>query len=123
MKLISIAIGLVLVIVPRGTDDPEAASLGGRVTDENRVGIASATVSTRNVFSGETEYARTTQTGEYKFTGMRQGRYSVFVRAEGYSCRWVMNVILHRGKRTQLDLVLTTSRKAEPSNECKESAE
>jgi hypothetical protein len=123
MKLISIAVGLMLVIVPRGTDDPEAASLGGRVTDESQVGIASATVSARNVFSGETEYARTDQAGEYRFAGMNQGRYSVFARAEGYSCRWVMNVILHRGKHTQLDLVLTTSRKDEPSEGCKESSE
>ncbi len=123
MKLISIAVGLMLVIAPRGTDDPEAASLGGRVTDESNVGIASARVSTRNVFSGETEYTRTTGTGEYRFTGLKQGRYSVFAQAEGYGCRWVMNVILHRGKHTQLDLVLTTSRKGVPSDGCKENAE
>ena len=123
MKLVSIAVGLMLAIVPRGTDDPETASLGGRVTDESNAGISSATVSTRNVFSGETEYVRTTHTGEYRFTGMKQGRYSVFARAEGYGCRWVMNVILHRGKHTELHLVLTTSRKDAPSDGCKESAE
>jgi hypothetical protein len=123
MKLISIAVGLVLVIAPRGTDDPQAASLGGRVIDENKVGIALATVSTRNVFSGETEYARTSLTGEYRFAGLRQGRYSVFAQAEGYGCRWIMNVILRRGEHTQLDLVLTASRKGGPTGGCKESSE
>jgi Carboxypeptidase regulatory-like domain len=118
MKLLSI--GTVLMLALARTDHADDASLGGRVTDENLVAIASATISARNVFSGEVEYARSDANGLYKLTGLRQGRYSVFAEAEGYGCRWVFNVFLFRGKHTELDLILATCRKAVPSDGCKE---
>jgi hypothetical protein len=119
MKLLSI--GTVFMLALARTDHPDDASLGGRVTDENLVPIASATISARNVFSGEVEYARSDATGLYKFTGLRQGRYSVFAEAEGYGCRWVFNVFLFRGKSTELDLILTTCPKEVPSDGATES--
>jgi hypothetical protein len=119
MKLLSM--GTVFVLALARIDHPDDASLGGRVTDENLVPIASATISARNVFSGEVEYARSDANGLYKFTGLRQGRYSVFVEAEGYGCRWVFNVFLFRGKHTQLNLVLTTCRNGVPSDGSTES--
>jgi hypothetical protein len=119
MKLLSM--GTVFVLALARIDHPDDASLGGRVTDENLAPIASATISARNLLSGEVEYARSDANGLYKFTGMRQGRYSVFAEAEGYGRRWVFNIFLFRGKYTQLDLVLATCRKGVPSDGCTES--
>ena len=104
IKLLSLAaVSMLVLILPR-TGNPDAASLGGRVTDENLVAIASATVSARNAFSGEVESMKSDATGLYKFTGLRQGRYSVFVKAEGSCSKWVFNVFLFRGEHTHLDL-------------------
>ena len=102
------------------TDHPDAASLSGRITDEHLVAIPSATISARNVLLDDVMYTRSDSRGAFEFTGLRQGRYSVFANAEGYGCTWVFNVLLYRGKRTQLDLILRASPKGVPSEECKE---
>jgi carboxypeptidase family protein len=119
MKLLSMSAVFLLAIAR--TDHPDAASLGGHITDETMVAIPSATISARNVFSDVVESARSDSTGSFEFTGLRQGRYSVFANAEGYGCTWVFNVVLYRGKRTQLDLILRASRKGVPSEECNDS--
>src|SRR5688500_12947616 len=104
MKLFVIAgISMLAFVVP-GTDHPDEASLGGRVTDENLLAISGATVSAQHVFSGEVEIVLTDSKGLYRFDGLKQGRYSVFGKAEGYGCIWVFNVLLHRGQHTALDL-------------------
>lgn len=123
IKLLSAASMLTLVLVLPRTDDSDAASLGGRVTDENQVAIADATVSASNVFSREVEVVRSDAAGLYRFTRMRQGRYSVFGRSEGHGCSWVFNVFLFRGQHTELDLTLPRSQKKVRSGDCTESRE
>jgi hypothetical protein len=118
MKLLSISTVLLLGLARTG--DPDGASLGGRITDENMAPIPSATISTRNASSGDVEYARSDSTGSFEFIGLRQGQYSVFAKAEGYGCTWVFNVFLYRATRTHLDLKLRASRKGAPSEACKE---
>jgi hypothetical protein len=119
MKLLPMSTVLFLALAR--TDHPDAASLGGRITDENMTAIPSATISARGVFSEEVEYTRSDLKGSYEFIGLRQRRYSVFVKAEGYGCTWVFNVLLYREKLTQLDLILRASSKGVPSEKCKES--
>jgi Carboxypeptidase regulatory-like domain len=122
MKLFALAsISMLVLILPR-TEDPEAASLGGRVMDENHVAISAATVSVRHAFSGEVEFAQSDAAGLYRVDGLRQGRYSVFGKAEGHGCTWVFNILLYRGQHTTLDLKLPKSRKEEPANNCNEAA-
>jgi hypothetical protein len=122
MKLLAVGAALIMALYPRATVDPDLGSIGGRVMDEKLVGIPSATVSARNVFTGAIEYVRSDAVGEYKFTNLRAGRYSVVARAEGYGCKWVLNVVVFRGKYTELDLVITKSREGAASNGCSESA-
>jgi hypothetical protein len=119
MKLLSI--GAVLMLAFARIDPPDGASLGGRVTDGNLAPIPLATISARNVLSGEVEYARSDTNGLYKFTDLRQGRYSVFAQAEGYGSKCVFNVFLFRGEHTRLDLILARCWKRVPSNGCTES--
>jgi hypothetical protein len=110
----------VLLLMPR-SDFPEAASLGGTVTDVNRNAIASASVSARNVFSGDTVVTKTDAEGAYLISGMRKGRYSVFAKAGGYGCVWVRTVFLFPGKTTKLDIVLPEGGKSlteEPDEVC-----
>lgn len=111
VKLFLIATSVMLVVAPLRNGHPDRASLGGRVTDEDRLAVASATVSARNIFSGESEYTTTGTGGFYKFDAMKQGRYSVFVEAEGYGTTWVPTVFLVRGQHTELDITLARSRK------------
>lgn len=110
IKVLSMAsIALLLLTLPNGHTD--RASLGGRVTDEDLVAVPSATVSARNLFSGESAYVSTDAAGLYKFDSMKQGRYSVFAESEGYGATWVPSVFLVRGQHTELDIRLVKSRK------------
>lgn len=94
-----------LFILPR--TEPNVASVGGYVTDANRAPIAGATVSFRNVFSGQVDVANTDSSGSYNLMGIRQGRYSAFATAAGYGSVWIFNIILCSGEHRQLDFVLT----------------
>jgi hypothetical protein len=88
MKLLSI--GTVLLLALARTDHPDAASLGGRVTDENMAAIPSATISVRNVFSGDVEFARSDFAGRSNLSAQDKGgtRCTPWLRvmdARGYS--------------------------------------
>jgi hypothetical protein len=120
IKLFAIAsISMLVLVLPR-TDNREDASLGGRVTDENLLTISGATVSARHAFSGEIEIVLSDAAGLYRFEGLKQGRYSMFGKAEGHGCTWVFNILLYRGQHTTLDLKLPKSRKEGRSGDCSE---
>jgi hypothetical protein len=89
------------------SDHPDAASLEGRVTYVEGEVIAGATVSVYNVSNDGVERVETDATGFYKLNCMKQGRYRIVVKAEGYCQKWVLNVFLFRGEHTRLDLTLT----------------
>jgi protocatechuate 3,4-dioxygenase beta subunit len=116
-KVFGLTTALLLLMFPR-TDHPDAASLGGRVTDENQRAIHGATVSVTNVFSQEVQIVRSDAAGAYRLTGLRQGRYSVFATAEGHVCSWVFDVLLYRGEHTHLDLTLRGSQKKPRTTDC-----
>jgi len=107
---------LLLLVLPR-LDDPEMASLRGRITDENNCPIDRATIVAKNVFSRDVWSARSDVIGLYELSGLRQGRYSVFVSAEGYGCKSLFNVLLFRGKNTDLDVTLSRANKSN-SDDC-----
>ena len=72
IELFGLATVLVLLILPR-IDDPDAASLGGRITDENLRAIAGATVSATNVFSREVQVAQSDAAGFYNYRACVKG--------------------------------------------------
>lgn len=119
IRLFGPATVLFLLILAR-IDDPDAASLGGRITDESQRAIAGATVSATNVFSRKVEVVQSDAAGFYRLGPMRQGRYSVFAKAEGHGCTWVFNVVLFRGQHTQLDITLRGSQKNGRAGDCTE---
>ena len=67
-KVFGLATVLLLLVLLR-IDDPDAASLGGRITNENHEAIVGATVSATNVFSQEVEATQSDATGFYKLVG------------------------------------------------------
>ena len=73
VKVFGLIAALLDISLPR-IDDPDLASLGGQVTDENQRAIAGATVSATNVFSREVQVAQSDATGFYRLTALRQGR-------------------------------------------------
>jgi len=111
------ASSLLLLLAVARSDDPDMAALRGRIADENNCAIDRATIVAKNVFSRDVWSARSDAAGMYELSGMRQGRYSVFVSAEGYGCKSLFNVLLFRGKNTELDVTLSSANKSN-SDDC-----
>jgi hypothetical protein len=109
IRMLSLATLSVLLFITPRIDFPDTASLAGRVTGQNSVGIAGASVSARNKFSGQVYETATGADGAYKLTGLRPGRYSALAAAQGRGCVWVHNVFLFSGEHTRLDFVLSGS--------------
>lgn len=97
-------------------EHPDRASLGGRVTDQAGAPVRGATVSATNTFTQDTVVARTDNEGLYGWKGLRQGRYSLFVSADGYGCLWMFDICLYRGEHTELNLTLRRSRDKQAGN-------
>jgi hypothetical protein len=106
IKMMLVAGISLLFILPR--TEPNTATVSGYVTDENKRPISGAAVSIRNVFSGQVDETKSDLTGAYNLTGIKQGRYSAFAKAEGYGSIWVFNIILTSGAHRQLDFVLAS---------------
>ena len=92
-KVFGIVAALLLVTLPRD-EHPDAASLGGRITDEKQLAITGATISATNGFSREVEFTQSDRDGFYKLVGLRQGRYSVFVKTE--DAGWLIASLRYR---------------------------
>ena len=107
---------LVLFLALARGEGPNLCSVTGYVSDEGRDSIPGATVSIRSAFSGDVQSTKTDESGMYKLTGLRQGRYSAFATAEGYSSLWVFNVLLHPAEERRLDFVLCRSRRGQESS-------
>jgi hypothetical protein len=122
MKLFSITAMMALLVITPRIDNPDRASVGGRITEERLVPIPGASVSARNTFSGEVETVKSDSKGLYIITGLRQGRYSLFVQAQGYCSVSIYHVALFRSQFTQLDITLSRSMKKLPVRDCTEAA-
>ena len=83
----------------------ELGSISGQVV--NRRGpVTNAAVDARNLISGLQGQATTDWNGRYVIEGLRQGRYSMWVRAPGHESVWIARLIVVGGKVTDCDVYL-----------------
>lgn len=65
---------------------PQATtSLGGQVLDQSGAAIAGATVTITSLSTGATRSASTRGSGEYEFSQLPSGRYTLTVGAPGFA--------------------------------------
>ena len=118
-SLITGTFALLLLVLP-GTEQPDAASLGGRVVNDAAAPIAGATISVRNTFTGDTSITTSDPSGVYLFTGVPKGRYSALAIAEGHGCVWAPNIFVYSGKHTKRDFVLPRMKAVGKAETCGE---
>lgn len=63
---------------------PASLTMSGKITDDEGNQVEGARVTILNKATGETQTATTGSTGDYSFTGLPQGSYSVTVEKEGH---------------------------------------
>ena len=110
-------LSLLTFVLPR-TEQPDRSSVGGFVWDDRHRPIADATISMRNVFSGDVSITTSDKAGNYLIANLPKGRYSAIVMADGYGCIWIPNVFLYSGEHTRLDFVLPRIRPGIETETC-----
>ena len=82
-----------------------AATLSGAITDSSGATVANATISVKNIATGESATAQTDSTGRYDVPTLMAGEYEVSVTAAGFSTT-VARVSLAAGAKQTMNLTL-----------------
>ena len=85
-----------------------SADILGTVTDNTGAVIANATVIVQNVDTHEQRTAQSNESGEYQFSLLPVGRYSVTVKMTGFKTSTTANLAVEAGDRARADVHLAT---------------
>lgn len=66
--------------------------------------LESASVEARNIMSGETVRVQSDAEGHYSISGLRPGRYSLWVEAKNGDAVWIPRVVVERGQVAHEDV-------------------
>jgi uncharacterized surface anchored protein len=84
-----------------------SADVLGTVTDQTGAAVAGATVTIKNIDTGVTHVAKTGENGDYTFTLLQVGNYTLSVEAAGFKGFLSRNITLAAGDRARVDAPLT----------------
>jgi len=88
---------------------PEIVSLNGSIEgaiSDDKGPIAAARIEARNQTTGAAYRAISNQSGRYTIEGVRKGRYTLWVVAQGYNPVEIPNLAVETGRATRCDVKL-----------------
>jgi hypothetical protein len=106
---VSTAVVLALVIAADASAQSTAASLSGTVRDQQAAVIPGASISLRNLDTGQTHRTATDRTGDFHVIGIAPGRYEIRVELPGFTPFVEPDVGLSIGQEAALDVTLTVA--------------
>ena len=80
----SVLLIVVVLLMPAATQAQTTGEITGQVFDNSKASIAGATVSAKNVGTGEIRSVQTDSQGHYKITELRIGTYDVSAEHQGF---------------------------------------
>jgi hypothetical protein len=80
----SVLLIVVVLLMPSATQAQTTGEITGQVFDNSKASIAGATVSAKNVGTGEIRSVQTDSQGHYKITELRIGTYDVSAEHQGF---------------------------------------
>ena len=104
-KLSAIVVCL-LCLTSISTFGQVSASLSGRITDPTGAAVPSATVTAKNVETGVSRAALTSQSGQYQLLELPIGRYEVHATKDGFAEEVRTGISLAVGQDASADLTL-----------------
>jgi outer membrane receptor protein involved in Fe transport len=97
---------LALLLAAPALSQVTTATLYGTVTDSSGAAVAGAEVAVTNEATGLTQTASADERGEFTFTFLPVGRYTVSIRAQGFKGQTQAGVELAAGQRLRLPYAL-----------------
>jgi hypothetical protein len=99
---------LILFLMAAGSASAQltSADIVGTVTDSSGAVIANANVTVQNMDTHEQRTAQSNQSGEYQFSLLPVGRYTVTVKMKGFKSSSTSNLAIEAGDRARADVKL-----------------
>ena len=104
---------LVLCTVPGALAQLTTADIVGTITDATGAVLPGANVTLLNMDTHEQRTAVTSGSGEYQFTLLPVGRYTVTVKASGFKTSTTSDLSVEAGDRARSDVHMTTGGQSE----------
>jgi len=105
--------GLLLTIAPYAAAQSTTADIVGTVTDTGGAIVPNATVTLTNLDTKEVRTAQTTGAGDYDFSQLGSGNYSVQVQQNGFKTFQIAMVTIAAGDRAREDAKLDVGSEAQ----------
>ncbi len=100
MRSLALVLGLVLVFAISLPAQITSGSLSGSVIDPSGQVIVGATVTLTSEVNAEKRSAKTNETGDFSFTGLASGGYTIHVEAKGFRSLDMKNTMVGAAGRT-----------------------
>src|SRR6266478_3179173 len=103
VRALLVAFGLLL---PFSAQGQTAGEITGQVFDNSKAAVADATVTAKNVGTGETRTVQTDSQGHYRITELRVGTYDVSAERQGFRRQVQTGVVLNVAATVQLNFTI-----------------
>src|SRR5437879_646210 len=103
---VSVLVVAVALLLPLSAQAQTAGEITGQVFDNSKAAVADATVTARNVGTGETRSVKTDSQGLYRITELRVGTYDVSAERQGFRRQIQTGVVLSVAATVQLNFTI-----------------
>src|SRR5439155_448753 len=103
---VSVLVVAVALLLPLSAQAQTAGEITGQVFDNSKAAVADATVTARNVGTGETRSVQTDSQGHYRITELRVGTYDVSSERQGFRRQVQTGVVLSVAATVQLNFTI-----------------
>src|SRR5882672_11779844 len=102
----SVLVVVVAFLLPLLAQAQTAGEITGQVLDNSKASIADATVTAKNLGTGETRTVQTDSQGHYRITELRVGTYDVSAERQGFRRQVQTGVVLNVAATVQLNFTI-----------------
>jgi Carboxypeptidase regulatory-like domain/TonB dependent receptor len=99
-------LALLLLFTPAAFAQLTSADILGTVTDATGAVVSGAHITLTNLGTNEERIGRSNSSGEYSFTLLPVGRYSITVKASGFQASITKDLAVEAGDRARADVLL-----------------
>src|SRR5260370_24099301 len=103
---VALLVVVVAILMPSAAKAQTAGEITGQVLDNSKASIADATVTAKNVGTGETRTVQTDSQGHYRITELRIGTYDISAEHQGFRREVKTGVLLSVAATVELNFTI-----------------